>query len=158
MRRTNRSRVAGARKLRMTLQRLPREITAEIPKAMEQGVKLVQRDAIELAPYAHLKEAMARKAAIGKKSNGFKWEFGFRTKKLKQLGWDAHFVEGGTKPGVRVAKRGKTKKFYGRFEQINHPGTRARPFMLPALEMNRTEMRRLRDTAIKRALKRATRK
>jgi HK97 gp10 family phage protein len=48
----------------------------------------------------------------------------------------AHMVEGGTKPHVIRARPGKFLRVFGGVfaKRINHPGSRARPFMRPAFE------------------------
>jgi HK97 gp10 family phage protein len=52
----------------------------------------------------------------------------------------AHMVEGGTKPHVIRARPGKFLRVFGGVfvKRINHPGSRARPFMRPAFEAGAT--------------------
>ena len=148
-----RSRVVGGRKLRMTLQQLPKYITAEVVEVMGEYARAVQQDAARRVPVrtGNLRATILMKGFVGKKSNGFGWEVGFRTKRLQRRGWYAHFVEFGTK-GYRVGekkgrKKGKARRYI--------PPRRAQPFLGPALKAQQLVFRPKLEHAIQVALDKA---
>lgn len=62
----------------------------------------------------------------------------------KFKGYHAHLVEKGTKPGLRTAKKGAfvLKRGDGSLvsvKQINHPGTKAKPFAAPAIKTHKAK-------------------
>lgn len=154
-RRRGRSYVAGARKLRRTLQRLPKDITTEVVEVMGDYARGIQKTAIEMVPVdqGDTKEAVESARFVGRKSNGFGWEVGFRTKKLKRLGWKAHFIEFGTKGFDGVAKV-KVGPRAGTQYHLKIPPMRAQPFLVPSMQANKMTFRPRLRRAINRALKR----
>ncbi len=152
------SRVRGATRLRRKLQRIDPEVTKEIKDSLRQGALAMQRTAIDLAPpFTRLRRVLAEQRAIGRKSGGFKVEFGIRTKRQKRDAFYAHWWEFGTKGFNGIAPkhaRGRKKK---KPYRLVIPPIQPWHFMTGALEINRRPFRRLRERAINRALRRAAR-
>jgi HK97 gp10 family phage protein len=151
----SRSVVVGSRKLRMTLQRMDKVITREVVEVMGEYAHAIQQTAAELVPKdtGNLQEAILSPRFVGKKSNGFGWNVGFRTKKLQEQGWYAHFVEFGTKGYRKGEKIGRSRRKAKR----NIPARPAQPFLLPAMQINKAKFRPRLERAIDRALKHAAR-
>lgn len=74
----------------------------------------------------------------------------------KRLGaFYAHMVEFGTQPHVIKAKANNPRGLFGRgIKQVNHPGTRAQPYMRPAMDYRQMDaLRAMRDYIYKRLTK-----
>lgn len=150
--RAMRANKSEGRRMRLLLQRAPEEITKPLKAVFLESAQAVQFDAIRLCASNELKALLVSPRAIGVKSNGFKVEFGFRTKQMRTRGWFAHFLEFGTKP--HSLARGKKDSGAAGW----HPGMAAQPFMQPAADMNRRENRKRVQQAMNIAVKRMVRR
>lgn len=130
--------VGGMTKLRRVLMRTP-------PDAGE-ALKM------EVARFSKMVEQTARRSAVGGKMAsvryaasietkisraGYSADVGLVTEAGRKRAWFGHFIEWGTKAGQRVWK-GKTKRVMRRRTgSFFHPGTPARPVLLPAFELHK---------------------
>ena len=141
------SRVDHGARLRQKLQRMPPDITKALKDELWRSIRDVQQTAAELVPTdsGDGKRALGSKAAIGKKSNGFRVEFGLRTKKLLRDVFYLYFIEFGTKGGTIKSGPGNGRTI---------PPMKAQPFMKPALEKNRKKIRKRRVRVLRQVLER----
>ena len=151
-----------AARVRRFLQRAPGDIADGVKDALLESAETVRADAIKLADSVRVKQALADPRAIGVTSNGFRVEFGIRTKPQKKFAWFAHFLEWGTRP--HSLKKGSRRGGHGRgADRLAgqsggwHPGSPAKPFMTPAAEMNRAANRRTVKATFKAAVRKALR-
>lgn len=159
------SRIEGGAKFRRALKRMPIEARSEVTEALDQSIRIVQATAIALVPVmtGNLRRALASKGAIGKRDKGLRVEFGLRTKALQKKAFYAPFVEFGTKgysPGqVRTykLKGSKTGMVHKKRMHKSVPARPARPFLRPALDTNIPTIRRLVNSALRRAIVKASR-
>jgi HK97 gp10 family phage protein len=140
------SQVKNAGKLRRKLKRFPDEMTNGIKVELEEGIKLIQAEAVRRVPVdeGDLKKLLGSKAAVGKKDKGLAWQFGLRTGKLREQGFYALFVEYGTKGFNGTDARGR---------QISIPAQPERPFMRPAFAKYRKDLRKRIDKRVDEALR-----
>lgn len=122
-----RSSVKGAGRLRRTLRSLPSEITAEVGEAIAQVAEAMLADMKAAVPVrtGNLKEKL--RVAVAK--NGLSARIGTFGGKGQRAA-HAHLVEFGTASGPRKSPSGAT---------VNHPGTKAQPYMLPAYRKHRKD-------------------
>jgi len=144
------SQVKRAGKLRRKRKRFPDEVTEGIKAELEEGVKLIQREAVRRVPVdsGDLKKLLASGQAVGKRDKGLSWQFGLRTGKLKREGFYALFVEFGTKGFTGTDSRGRS---------LNIPPQPAQPFMRPAFNKYRRALRGRIDKRVEEALDRIAR-
>lgn len=149
------SRIAGANRLRRKLQRIGPEVSRGVKQSLLDGAEMMRRTALDLAPpFRRLRKVLAEPRAIGKKSGGFKVEFGIRTKRQKRDAFYAHWWEFGTKGFSGTApKRARSSK--KRPYRLVVPPIRPWHFLTGALEVNRRPFRRRRERAVNLALRRA---
>lgn len=147
------SRVSGIRgmtKLRRILMRAPEGAGDEIKDEVRHFAELVQKTAAYSATtgkMASRRYAMAIDTKVSR--GGFSADVGIVTAAGRKRAWFGHFIEWGTKAGLRQWK-GKAKRAYTgrRTGSFFHPGTPARPVLLPAFEMNKPDV----EPRIKRAI------
>jgi len=141
--------VKGLADLQRMLDTLPAKIEANIMRgAMRAGAKVMQDEAKALCPVGPPNEKNARlyggRAGLLRDSIRIKTKLrnGTVTATVVAGGKDkkggdayyAHFVEYGTKPHVIRARNGKLLAIG--VPVVQHPGTRPKPFMRPALDKN----------------------
>jgi HK97 gp10 family phage protein len=117
-----RSSVKGAARLRQTLRKTSVTVTREITQALTEAGELISRDAKNNAVKrtGRLKDSI--RFAVSRDGLSVRvGSFGGKT----QRAYHAALVEFGTAPGPRVAKNG---------QEYQHPGSAARPWLLPAWE------------------------
>ncbi len=156
------SRLEGGHRIRKILRHLPADARKEVSAALEEGIKIVQATAVALAPEdtGNLKRALASKGALGKRENGMRVEFGLRTRRLQKKAFYAPFVEFGTKGyeagSVRVSgRKGRNGAAYFKGVDKSVPARPARPFLRPALDTNLPRIRRIINTAVRNAIRKA---
>lgn len=138
----------GQNRLRKILGRMPETASAEVKTLVAEMAQEVLNDARLYAG----RGSMASKryaAALGRRRSrsGFTADVGLLTKTAKKKAWFAHFIEFGTRAGVRVW-RGKRKG------SMKHPGTPRRPVLKPAFEIERVRYLPRFSAAIDDALRR----
>lgn len=156
-----RSRVLGDFKLRRTLRQIHQTMDNQLRPAMQQAADLVLDDMRQLIPKDTGAAANALEAFVAK--SGLDAQVGIRGKKKQRQFYYLRFVEYGTK-GTQGAKRSGNRNrratnktdgesFFGKYPDI--PAQPARPFMGPAMDMNRDEIITIIRGAIDATLKRA---
>lgn len=156
-----RSRILGDFKLRRTLRNIHKTMDNQLKPAMQQAADLVLDDMRQLIPKDTGAAANALEAFVAK--SGLDAQIGIRGKKKQREFFYLRFVEFGTK-GTHGAKRSGGRKrrdtnksdgesFFGKHPDI--PALPARPFMGPAMDMNRDEIITIIRGAIDATLKRA---
>lgn len=133
--------IKGMTKLRRILMRTPPDAGDAIKVEIKKFAQLVERTAAYSANTGDM--ASRRYAmAIGTKISraGFSADVGLVTESGRKSAWFAHFIEYGTKAGWREWK-GKTKRaMRRRTGRFFHPGTPARPVLIPSFELHKPEM------------------
>lgn len=131
------------------LKRAPHEVIPQLKGAISRSVELVQRTAM-------------RKAPVNKQSGGGNLRQSIKTYidplrgRVAAEAKYAAAVEMGTSPhiirahGKTLANR-RTGQFFGK--TVQHPGTRAQPFMRPAVDDSKPEMVQFFRTALVNVLK-----
>lgn len=143
---SRRSSVKGAAKLRRTLRALPDEITAEVFEELVASANAILADMVAAVPVDSGLLKQTLRVAINRRSLVARiGSFGGKTQRAPH----AHLVEFGTASGPRRTGVGGTV--------YNHPGTAARPFMLPAYKKHRDEALRRIKSATVRTLDKASR-
>lgn len=151
--------VRGMEGLSRRLRQLPEKSQRAIKFELERGARLVQTDAVAMAPErtGNLKKLLSRRSAIRIRKKGLQVVFGITGAKAGRDGFYARFVEFGTKgysPGER--RRSGTSASGGvQTKRIkrNVPPRKAQPFMRPAFHKNLLKIQRRLRAAIRRALK-----
>lgn len=124
--------IVGGRQLDETLATLPGKLQ-----------KNIQRTALRAGAAVYLREVQARipvdsgqlraSARVTSRAQGPTVSASVKVGNF--VAWYAHMVEFGTRPHMIRAKPGSALRFGGvTRQQVNHPGTRARPFMRPAAD------------------------
>lgn len=129
--------LAGVAKLRRTLRRIGDDASTEIRPIITEAAAAVHADMLALVPKDSGDLAALLDRAVSR--DGFTARIGLLTARARRLGFYARFLEGGTK--------GDPAR--------NVPAQAARPFMQPALDLNRSWLVRNIDRAIARVLARA---
>jgi len=156
-----RSRVLGDFKLRRTLRNIHKTMDNQLKPAMQQAADTVLADMKQLIPRDTGAAAGALEAFVAK--SGLDAQIGIRGKKKQREFYYLRFVEFGTK-GTKGDKRAGNRNrrstnktdgqhFFGKHPDI--PALPARPFMGPAMDMNRDEVIAIIRGAIDATLKRA---
>ncbi len=164
-----RSRILGDFKLRRTLRNIHKTMDNQLKPAMQQAADLVLGDMRQLIPKDTGAAANALEAFVAK--SGLDAQIGIRGKKKQREFYYLRFVEYGTK-GTQGKKRNGSlnrrgqnnrmrrdtnksdgESFFGKYPDI--PALPARPFMGPAMDMNRDEIITIIRGAIDATLKRA---
>lgn len=130
--------VAGGRldagKALAKARKLPARVARRVADAAEANAKSLERDIKLGAPIGATGELVrSPKAEEVRGSLGTAW----RTTSGNAKAFYAHIVDGGTKPGRRVHRRGKRKG-----QSFNHPGTRAVGFHRARYALKRAEYRK----------------
>lgn len=130
--------IAGARidpkRALAKARRLPDRVARRVAAAAEDNAKSLERDIRIGAPVGATGELVASpKAEPVRGSLNTAW----RTTSGNAKAFYAHIVDGGTKPGRRVIRRGKRKG-----QAFNHPGTRAVGFHRARYALRRAEYRK----------------
>ena len=159
-----RSRVIGDFKLRKTLRAIHKTAPNILRPALEQGAQKILSDMKALIPKDEGDGSAAPTAFVAK--SGLDAQIGIRGKKKNEEFFYLRFVEYGTKgyKGESYTRAGKLRrrssktKFargisLGRYPDI--PARRAQPWLRPAYDMNREEIRVLLSQAIRETLRRA---
>lgn len=140
----------NAAELVAAIRKAPRETVPQLRNAISRSIELVQRTAF-------------RKAPVNKQSGGGNLRQSIKTyiQPLKgEVRAEAKYaaaVEFGSRPHTIVAKNSKvlankrTGQFFGK--RVNHPGTRAQPFLFPAVESSKREIISFFKTAMINVLK-----
>lgn len=148
----------GLGRLRRKLRRLPEAATAALKAVIAEEAEFVQYEQLRRVPVNTGNLASAIEIRISRDGLTATIGVGARTKRAARLGWYAHLVEFGTAPHRIRARRGGAgvladgETVFGR--HANHPGTPARPFVLPALKENQGDVLRRIDHAVDAALRR----
>lgn len=117
-----RSSVRGAAKLKRTLRRITADVTQEITEALVEAGDQISSAAKQAAPVRSGKLKTSIRYAVAKDGLSVRvGSFGGKS----QRAYHAALVEFGTAPGPRKAKDGTS---------YQHPGSPARPWLLPAWE------------------------
>lgn len=139
----------NAKDLVEAIRRAPRETIPQLRNAISRSIELVQRNAM-------------RKAPVNKQSGGGNLRQSIKTyiQPLKGIvAAEAKYaaaVEKGTRPHI-IRARGKslvnkrTGQFFGK--TVHHPGTRAQPYLVPAIEESKPEIISYFKTAMVNVLK-----
>lgn len=161
-----RSRVIGDFKLRKTLRAIHKTAPNILRPALEQGAQKILSDMKALIPKDEGDGSAALTAFVAK--SGLDAQVGIRGKKKNEEFFYLRFVEYGTKGykgesytrAGRLRRRSSKTKFargtgisLGKYPDI--PARRAQPFLRPAYDMNREEIRVLLSQAIRETLRRA---
>lgn len=152
-----RSRVEINPRLRRTLQRLPLELTAENKKAVAEEAQILREYMVgTLAQVGAIDDGdLLRSINVRIGSNGLSAEVGPGAKaNQRDRRWFqslARWIEYGTRP--HSTSKGASLKSWWREQKLSrrqHPGTPARPFVIPAFEARKNHMiRRLAETTRK---------
>jgi HK97 gp10 family phage protein len=137
--------MTGVDELKKKLRELPRKMRGKIVRrAVNGGALIVLQSARRHVPVRTrtTKKSLGRKGKTGKK--GYYVVIGprFGHKVVSATGrtYDpakmAHLIEGGTRPH-KIVVRSRFGKPLDKPQVIHHPGSRAQPFIRPALEDNR---------------------
>lgn len=156
-----RSRVIGDFKLRRTLRKIHKTMDNQLRPAMQEAADLVLADMKRLIPKDSGEAANALTAFVAK--SGLDAQVGIRGKRKQAYFYYLRFVEFGTK-GVsgetrndgrkrRTTNKSDGENFFGAFPDI--PAQPARPFMRPAMDMNRERIEEIIRGAIEATLRRA---
>lgn len=133
--------IKGMTKLRRILMRTPPEAGEVIKAEVKKFAELVERTAAYSAntgPMASRRYAMNIGTKISRA--GFSADVGLVNAKAQREAWFAHFIEYGTKAGWREWK-GKTRRtMRRRTGRFFHPGTPARPVLIPSFERHKPDM------------------
>ena len=145
-----RSGLRGVGKLRRTLRRLGPEATKDIRKPIERGADFILGDMLSLVPKdsGDLARALDRRIA----RDGLTARIGLVTPSKQRDLFYARFVEFGTKGGQVTARRAGGLPY-----TMNVPARPATPFMQPAFDLNRAQIVRETQTAIRLVLERVSR-
>ncbi|MCK9601994.1 MAG: hypothetical protein M0R06_23315 [Sphaerochaeta sp.] len=109
----------------------PQRLVSELGKAMRQSVRDLHRQAVREAPVNKQSGGGNLRQMIGSSASGLKGSV------VAKASYSA-YVHEGTKPHIIVPRRARvlankrTGQFFGR--KVNHPGTKANPFLARALE------------------------
>lgn len=123
-----------ARKAMAKARRLPPRVAAQVREATEANARSLARDARLGAPVGATGELVrSPEAEEVRGSLGTAW----RTTSGNAKAFYAHIVDGGTKPGTRMIRRGKRKGL-----SFKHPGTRAVGFHRARYALKRAEYRK----------------
>ena len=143
--------VTGQSALKRRLLALSPALRAQVAEAVEEAGKAVLADMKNFAPTdtGALRSALTLEISKG----GLGVAVGFPRKGLASDFFYGRFIEYGTKGGSRTIRRRKT----GKVVTVTWPARPARPFMKPALDVNRRNIRNAIGQAIRRALKQAAR-
>lgn len=135
--RKQKSSLRGITQLRRALRKLPQDIKAEVQDAVLEAGTMVYRDMVAAAP----RETgnLAQSIQIKRSPDKLVVRVGFVSKKAKRDGFYARFHELGTKGSP----------------EHNIPPLPARPFIAPALDANRVEIKRVIGEAVHRAILRS---
>lgn len=137
--------VKGGARLRRTLRSLPEDIGSEVATVIRQVSELVVADAKAGAPLGDTgKLKTSLRYAVTK--DGLSSRIGSFGGKY-QRAYHAALVEFGSAPGLRKSAAGR---YY------DHPGTRAKPYLLPAWNRHKTRAFTLLKAATLEALERAS--
>lgn len=139
----------NATELAAAIRLAPRETLPQIKNAISRSIELVQNKAM-------------RKAPVNKQSGGGNLRQSIKTYIYPLKGRvvaEAKYaaaVETGTKPHIirargRVLANTRTGQFFGK--TVHHPGTRAQPYMRPAVDESKDEIIRNFKTAMLNVLK-----
>lgn len=156
-----RSRVIGDFRLRKTLRSIHKTMDNRLRPAMQEAADRVLADMKQLIPKDTGEAAEALEAFVAK--SGLDAQVGLRGKRKRDEFYYLRFVEFGTK-GVsgetrndgsrrRPTNKSDGEHFFGRFPDI--PAQPARPFMRPAMDMNRERVMEIIREAIDATLRRA---
>lgn len=138
--------VTGGRQTAAALNRIPQRARAEIELAIEQIADQILADMKQFAPRDTGQLATALTRVL--ENDGLKARVGLPTELLANDYFYARFIELGTKGGeVQFRRAGSSKR-----HTMTVPARPARPFMEPALNINRDDL----INAIRAALTRAT--
>lgn len=124
--------------IKRALRARPEAARREIDLAIQKSIIKVERDAKRLAPVNKLTGGGNLRQSIQSSQQQLK---GVVQAKVKY----AAAVEFGTRPHTIVAKNGKvlankrTGQFFGK--TVNHPGTRAQPYLTPAVTQNQENIK-----------------
>lgn len=141
--------VTGTQKVVAAIRRIPAAVREEVEAAIVQAADLVLRDMQSLAPKDTGALAAALTKAIGE--SGLSARIGLPTDVLASDFYYARFLEFGTKGGeVSYRRRGSPKSYVMRV-----PARAPRPFMGPALDLNREQIEALIRDAVTRGMERA---
>jgi HK97 gp10 family phage protein len=138
------------------------ELQAKLQAIGPKFDRSVRREAIRKAANVVLKEARARvpvksgklKKALAVSITATNEGEGARIGPRKGKGRYGHLVEKGVRPHVIRVRDKKVlaegRRVFGK--QVNHPGVKARPYLEPALEAKRDEVKRVFIAEAKKAL------
>lgn len=137
--------ISGYEELDQRLRELPGKVAARLLRnALAAGAQIVETEALARVPRrtGRLAETLRVRTSI-QSSKGL-----VHARVIAGNGRDvfyAHMVEGGTKPHVIRVKRARELAVGGHGvgvvfrREVQHPGAKARPFMVPALEAKAEE-------------------
>lgn len=131
---------AGLRSLRDKVRRMPLALQREVRAAAIRSATHHSRQAKLAARSGRVRGATRAEALPG--SKGTAW----RSRQGGGAAWFAHLEESGTRPGLRVHRRGPRKGI-----QMRHPGTRGTGGFFGSYRLNRTLYRRNFANAYRRA-------
>jgi HK97 gp10 family phage protein len=147
----------GMNNLRRIMGKMPPEIAQETKALVLEMATKVEATARANALSGDMASQRYARSISKKISRaGFSAKVGVRTNTEQKRAWFAHFIEWGTAAGTRewkgqAAKWRKMRRETGSFK---HPGTPARPVLLPAFEAHRAEFMPRITRAIQTALQR----
>jgi HK97 gp10 family phage protein len=139
-------RLDGVKRLQKKLAELPRSARGKISRrAVNAGSLIVLQSARRKVPTRSkvTKKSLGRKGKTGKKGyfSVVGPRHGFKVVNNTGQTYDpakmAHLIEGGTRPH-KIVIRSRFGKPLATPQTINHPGSRAQPFVRPALQDNRS--------------------
>jgi HK97 gp10 family phage protein len=129
--------IKGGKEVGEFLKTLPAKIRRNVIRsALRAGAKVIADEAKANAPVQD--GDLRRSIRVSTRVKGDKASASAKVGNKKV--WYSHFVEFGTAAHRIAAKNGKVLSFNGVFrKEVMHPGTRAKPFMRPALDAKSTE-------------------
>lgn len=134
--------IKGGRELAKALQELPIKIEKNIMRsALRAGANVIKNEAKANVPV----DSGDLKSSIKVSTNSRRGNVTAKVRAGNKKVWYTHFVEFGTaariiKPKGRItAKKGKLKFNDVYVDLVNHPGSRAKPFMRPAFDSKSNE-------------------
>lgn len=143
--------VKGAGVLARRIQGLGPKVRAGIADAVEESAQEVLRDMKRFAPKDTGSLSAALTVAIDRK--GMRARIGLPRQGLAGDNFYARFIEEGTKGGSKSIKDRKT----GKIRTVTFPARPARPFMKPALDLNKRKIRQRIARALRTALRQGVR-
>ena len=150
--------LSGMSNLRRVLRRLPKEATGDVRIAIEHGANLILRDA--RGRVAGVSKRVSSNLSVKLSTDKFTARVGLQGKRAKKRAFMGKWIEYGTAPhslksGSRLAQEKRRRSAAaGTGRGGWHPGTPARPFMIPAYESNKQKLIAMIRAAVDRSLRR----